>query len=53
MLENAPEHVTRMAKLLATNQEKMQDLKNQWEELKQPFEEEFRELTEKHRSVGA
>lgn len=52
MLENAPEHVARMEMLLATNQEKIEDIKKQWEELKQPFEEEFRELSHKHHNVS-
>jgi hypothetical protein len=51
LLPEAPAHISRMEDLLASGQEKMTALEDQWEQMKQPLEDEFQELKRQQQTV--
>ena len=51
LLPETPVHISRMEDLLASGQEKMAALEEQWEQMKQPLEDEFQELQRQQQTV--
>lgn len=51
LLPDAPAHLSRMQKLLESNQQKMAALEQEWHEIKQPLEDEYQEWLKQHKNV--